>query len=110
MDKFKKDLQTRIRMLVCYNSILIIMVSFGLFHPTAGQSEFTLGFMSGVNVGLYIAVQALLIYLVFKYQGALRKEDKLRELYIYENDSHRWSWYKYHFRGLGNRNDHIRIL
>ena len=42
--------------------------------------------MSGVNVGLYIAVQALLIYLVFKYQGALRKEDKLRELYIYEND------------------------
>ena len=86
MDKFKKDLQTRIRMLVCYNSILIIMVSFDLFHPTAGQSEFTLGFMSGVNVGLYIAVQALLIYLVFKYQGALRKEDKLRELYIYEND------------------------
>ena len=82
MDKFKKDLQTRIRMLVCYNSILIIIVSFGLFHPTAGQSEFTLGFMSGVNVGLYIAVQALLIYLVFKYQGALRKEDKLRELYI----------------------------
>ena len=62
MDKFKKDLQTRIRMLVCYNSILIIIVSFGLFHPTAGQSEFTLGFMSGVNVGLYIVPS---IYLLF---------------------------------------------
>lgn len=56
VEKFINDFQSRIGILVCYNSVLIIMASFGLFHPTAGQSEFTLSFMSVVNVGLYVAV------------------------------------------------------
>lgn len=89
MDKFKKDLEIRIRMLACYNIVLIIMVFFGLFHPTAGESEFVLGFMSGVNIGLYVAVQAMLIKLVFKYTSALREQERLKALYIYENDERR---------------------
>ena len=89
MEKFKNDLQSRIGILVCYNSVLIIMASFGFFHPTAGQSEFTLSFMLGVNVGLYVAVQGLLIYFAFRYSAALRSQEKLKALYIYENDERR---------------------
>lgn len=32
MEKLKNDLQSRIGILVCYNSVLIIMASFGIFY------------------------------------------------------------------------------
>lgn len=89
MKKFRQKLKLRVGIMSFYNLLLLILVALGLFHPTAGSSKPTLEFMSGFNVAIFAVVQISLVYFLVKYFRALRDEDKLETLYIYENDERR---------------------
>ncbi len=89
MENFRRRIRSRIRVMAGYNSILVILISRGLFHPTAGTTEAASGFMSGLNVGLVLFIQLGLTYLLVKYGRAIKDEEKLETFYIYENDERR---------------------
>ena len=89
MNRFKQIIKSRIAILVLFNSVLIILVTAGIFHPTAGSTQNIADFMSGFNTGLYLLMQVALIYFISKYVAASRNSEKLKELYIYENDERR---------------------
>ena len=89
MEKFKQTLKNRTKYVVMYNALVLIGISIGVFHPTAGVNDHMLGFMSGANVGMIIGIQFLCIILLTKYYSALKNEEKLKKLYIEETDERR---------------------
>lgn len=89
MEKFKETLHRRLYALATYAGGLIVLMSFGLIRPLAGSSEEIRAFMAGVNAGLLAVALAVVIISSVKYIRALKNEDKLKTLYIFEKDERR---------------------
>ena len=83
MESFRVKLKKRLVVSVFYNAAVLLLV-FGIH--IAGRkysaSDVAIGFSSGILVGL----QAVMIFFMAKYWAALRNEQKLRALYIEEQD------------------------
>ena len=86
MEEFRKTLQKRIRFIMMYNSVMVILLVQGVFHMTRVANEHASDFISGYSIGFCVALQILGIALLGKYRAALKNEEKFNALYIKEND------------------------
>lgn len=86
MEKYKAELQKRLRIAVLYNAIVLILVASGVIHMVTGSSEQVNDYISGFNIGFFIGVQMVMLFHMRKYHAAIKDEEKLRQLYIIEND------------------------
>ncbi len=82
MEKFRKTLQIRLRLMGTYFALLALCVIVGrAFGGLPGKetiSEYALGFGIGIEF--------VLLLLVFRYTRALRSKELLERLYIQEKD------------------------
>jgi hypothetical protein len=81
MENFKKVLKTRRLALQIYCGVIaVLIVCLNLFTP--GTEDFQMGFTLGAALGTEI----LAVILIGKYNAAIKSEEKLKQLYICEND------------------------
>lgn len=88
MEKFKKDLQFRIKIsLSGVSFIAALVVGVFRFFPTfAGTVAGMNDFMSGVIMGCMVSVQIILLRRAVVAKEALKDDDSLNKLYVREND------------------------
>ena len=84
MEKFYK--KVRIRTILLSIMIILIGLSFGLLHIYQQKAQQLHDFNKGFQVGIFIALELILIYLLVKYIISMRDETALRKLYIKEKD------------------------
>ena len=89
MDQFKQVLRKRLAALCGYSMGLLCLAALGLVRPTAGETEEIRAFMAGMYTGLFTVVIIVVIASMVKYISAIKNEEKLKALYIYENDERR---------------------
>lgn len=86
MEKFKKTLQIRVIFSCIYNAVVFVLLASGVIHKVTGGNECVSDFIWGFNVGLCVGVQIGMLYYLGKYIAAVKNEEKLKQLYIAEND------------------------
>ena len=89
MEQFKETLRSRMLALGTFILGLLVLVSYSLFYPTSANSEAMHAFMMGLNAGLMAVVLVVSIRTIVKYLRAMKDPERLRSLYIYENDERR---------------------
>lgn len=85
MMNYRIMLKKRLIWLICFNCIALILIVLSGMHgsKTVGNAE---DFINGFQIGIFIGAQLSIIYLVVKYIKGLKNEEKLKILYIEEND------------------------
>lgn len=83
MDKYRGALKRRSIQSALYGVILAALTVVGCI---VGAQRQVPDFMLGFDVGVCLGVEGVLIYYLCKYAAALRSEEKLKALYIAEND------------------------
>jgi len=83
MENFRKKLKKRLALAGAYNGmvLLFLVISYSISKRHV-VPDMAVGFASGFFVG----IQIVMIYYIGKYHAALKNEDKLKTLYIAEND------------------------
>ncbi|MBR0528654.1 MAG: hypothetical protein IJJ76_02685 [Ruminococcus sp.] len=81
MEEFRKKVHKRVVIdsLICGNAILLYMA---LLFFTKGASEFG----QGISIGLFCGFEIVAVYTLAKNFTALYNDDRLKEMYINEND------------------------
>ena len=81
MEEFRKKVQKRVMIdsLICGNAMLIYMA---LLFFTKDVSEFG----KGISIGLFCGFEIVAVFTLAKNFTALHNDDKLKEMYINEND------------------------
>lgn len=79
MEKFKQQLRHRIFYVGVYCGIVIALNILAIFF---NLESFAAAFASGVSWG----IGGVMIFYVVRYRAALKDEEKLKKLYIEEND------------------------
>ncbi|HCJ40838.1 hypothetical protein [uncultured Ruminococcus sp.] len=81
MEEFRKKVHKRVVIdsLICGNAILLYMA---LLFFTKGASEFG----KGISIGLFCGFEIVAVYTLAKNFTALHNDDRLKEMYINEND------------------------
>lgn len=79
MEKFKQQLRRRILFVGVYCGIVIILDILAIF---LNLESFAAAFGSGICWG----IAAVMLFNVIRYQSSLKNEEKLKKLYIEEND------------------------
>jgi hypothetical protein len=88
LEVLKRILEQRVRILcvvVSCISVLVLGVIANKVHPLIGGENYA-DFMSGVQVGLLIALDLIIISYICTYSVALKDGKKLKKLYLEEND------------------------
>ncbi len=88
MEKFRRTIQKRIWMYIGVIAIFSFMLgaqAFGWFTPAVANEHYV-DFLSGFQFGILVAVDLVCVYNVFYYLTALKDNEKLKKLYIKEND------------------------
>ncbi|MEA5026606.1 hypothetical protein SDC9_83438 [bioreactor metagenome] len=83
MEKFREIIKRRLIIASIYNSILLLILI--IEHQLGNRltlPDFAVGFITGAMIGL----EFIVIYFMWNYRRALDDEQKLRQLYIKEND------------------------
>lgn len=83
MEKFKKALQHRLICAGLYCAVVLLMIGQSLFSQ--GNTHVN-DFISGFSLGVCVGIEFVVIFYMGKYISALRNEEKLKKLYILEND------------------------
>ncbi|MFW5981072.1 MAG: hypothetical protein ACOCRU_00690 [bacterium] len=87
MEKFKKKIKKRI--IIQLLTIIIIAAVYFILHynkdSIAGDPN-NVSFVQGFQTGLFIAVLAVSLNYIIKYFLAVKNEEKLKDIYISEND------------------------
>ncbi len=83
MESFRKTLKKRLALAGIYNGMVVLFVILGyILGKRFELSDIAVGFASGFFVG----IQIVMISYMRKYQAALKDDEKLKALYISEND------------------------
>lgn len=83
MEKFKNSLKVRLVGSSIYCAAVVTLIVLGVFRPgDAHVSDFIAGFCMGLCIGIAFVV----IFYMLKCIAALRNEEKLKKLFIKEND------------------------
>lgn len=89
MENYKKIIQQRLLamglFLMSCGVISIIGGSSGLFEKYKPDGDFG-DFLSGFQLGVFIAFILICVFFLAKYTAALKSEKVLKEMYIKEND------------------------
>ena len=85
MEDYKKAIQRRIRVGGIYCAIIIILVC--IFVSQSEMLEKNVpSFIVGFDVGFFIGLMMVVVFFIGKYITVLKSEEKLKKLYIEEND------------------------
>ncbi len=83
MENFRNVLKKRLALAGAYNGMVLLFLGGGYsFGNKYALPDFAIGFASGAFVG----VQIIMIYYMSKYHAALKNDEKLKALYVAEND------------------------
>ena len=82
MENYKKRIKHRIALTSIYAAVVLILLATGIIHAFGGIASHAIGYTTGFCVG----IEFVALYLTCRYGAALRNEDKLKALYIAEND------------------------
>lgn len=85
MNGFRIMLKKRLIWLLSFNGIAVIFIILSRIYgkKTVGSAE---DFISGFQTGIFISAQLMILFLLVKYTKALNNKEKLKMLYIEEND------------------------
>ncbi len=83
MEKFRKSLKNRLVGACIYCAAVVALIALGVFRP--GDAHVS-DFIAGFSMGLCIGIEFVVIFYMIKIIAALRNEEKLKKLYIKEND------------------------
>lgn len=89
MEKFKKSMQTRVKLLGIIFAIYNIIMLYLNLNPDKFNIDTTshLGsFSHGVRLGVSIGLSILCLFMMQKYNKTTKNNEKLKELYIEETD------------------------
>lgn len=89
MEKYKEIVKKRIKLFASVTAFITGLFALnGVFHftPTPVGNEKTSGFILGFQFGILILLNTLLIRNLSSYRSALKDNEKLKVLYIKEND------------------------
>lgn len=84
MEKFKEKIRKR----TIYMSIIILLlgISYFIFMINRNSLPEVPEFITGFQMGIFIALEIILIYLLVRYTASLKNEKSLMKLSIEEND------------------------
>lgn len=83
MEKFRNTLKNRLALAGVYNAIVLLFMGSG---HIMGRRYVLPDFIIGFNTGLFIGVQIVMLWYMGKYSAVLKNAEKLKALYIAEND------------------------
>jgi len=88
MEKFKKVLKRKIALMSIFNALVIIFIAVTVAYGnrSIGGSENISDMIHGFQVGFFVGLQLVMVKYIGKYGNALRDEEKLKKLYVEEND------------------------
>lgn len=89
MKSFKKELQTRLKIIICINSVVIAFVGFAiLVYPNV--SEISVAFSDAhsltITISMFAAMLVTTVGRIARLYRAIKNEDTLEEQYIKETD------------------------
>lgn len=88
MEKFKKTIQKRIWMITIVVGIFSILLALQVSNKFVSiiPNQNYVDFLRGFRFGLLVAVVGIGVYSIFYYLTSLNNADKLKNIYIKEND------------------------
>lgn len=88
MEKFKRKIEKRIKFYIGVIGLFTLLFAANVLHwftPMVENQHYT-DFFNGVQFGMLIGVELFLVYKISYYQRVLKNDNKLKMLYIEEND------------------------
>lgn len=86
MENFRRTIKHRIIWLISLNALaLVFIISVGLYS-SKGSGGHVSEFIRGFQAGIFMVLQAYLLFLTVWYALSLRNEERLNKLKIAEND------------------------
>lgn len=91
MEKFRSALKKRLALMIGFDGFAIILIALTGFYGnmTAGGKENLTDFIEGFQVGIFFALQIMILVSLVSYAKALKSESSLKKLYIKEKDERR---------------------
>ncbi|MDF2533452.1 MAG: rane protein [Clostridia bacterium] len=91
MEKFRNVLKKRLALMIGFDGFAIILIALTGFYGnmTAGGNENLTDFIEGSQVGIFFALQIMILVSLVSYAKALKSESSLKKLYIKEKDERR---------------------
>ncbi len=88
MDKYKKMLVNRIRIMslvICLSAVLILLNLFGVFK-VASTDDFAKAFLAEFQSGLLLSLIIFFTAMIIRYNSVIKDDVRLRKQYNIEND------------------------
>lgn len=86
MEQFKRSLKVRIRLM---SAVILICVAIVVVSRFVGIGQIESEFITGFQLGLFIAIEIIFVSKMVKYRRALADEELLKKLYVEETDERR---------------------
>lgn len=89
MERFKRNLKKRIRVLYIFSVVSIILVLItGIwgYNNSSGNDNHIASFLYGASAGAFAGLLAVILKFILKYNSIIKDENKLKLSYIEEND------------------------
>lgn len=91
MENFKKNIKIRISGIILFDILAFTLLLFTSLKSSklgsfSSLSDMERGMVTGFQIGLFLGLQVIILYLLVKYIKAIKKDIYLKSLYIKEND------------------------
>lgn len=86
MEQFKRSLKGKIRLM---SVVILICVAIVVVSQFVGIGQIEWEFITGFQLGLFIAIEIIFVSKMVKYRRALADEELLKKLYVEETDERR---------------------
>ena len=83
MEKFRKTLRQRMLLAGLYCLLVLAVIAFKVFRP--GDAHVS-DYIAGMSLGMCVGIAFVAIFYIIQMALALRKEERLKKLYISETD------------------------
>lgn len=82
MENYKRKVKNRLIFAGIYCAIILILIAVAMIDSLNDSA-------TAFNLGFGIGIELVVIFFMGKYFGALKSDDKLKKLYVEENDERR---------------------
>lgn len=88
MEKYKEGLRNRIVLMLGFSlsSVVLVILASALGSVKAEGSENLASMIRGFQLGIFIALQIMLLAQIIRYIKGLKDDSTLKKLYVEEND------------------------